>query len=303
MMKKLDDSNLDIRHLQMFIAVMELRNMTQAATALNIKQSTVSHAMDKLRMIFADPLFTRSGRGITPTPRAEELFPEIEALLAHYRRLKRPPEFDPSRAEIAYTLAANDFLRDIVIPDFYRHIQPLVSRLRLTVIPPDSPNLTLLKEGKADMIISAFRPDSTFIMSRRLFTAQDVCYYDSDYRTAPVTIQDYADADFICSKVVVDSSDIDFADTASKRILLRDRTTLKTSGFSGAAACLKHTTALSIAPVQLKETVFKGFAYTALPYDSTMPIYLLWHSKNQSSRKHAWTRRQLFEIINKNITS
>lgn len=302
-MKKLDECGLDIRHLQMFVAVMTLGNMTEAANTLKVKQSTISHAMEKLRTVFSDPLFIRSGRGIIATPRAEELLPEIEALLEHYRRLKRPPEFDPSGTEMTCTIAANDFLRDAVIPDFYRQIQPLVARLRLTVIPPDMPNLTLLKEDKADMIISAFRPDSTFIMSRRLFTAQDVCYYDSDYRAAPVTIQDYAAADFICSKVVVDSGDIDFSDTASKRILLRDRTTLKTSGFSGAAACLKHTTALSIAPIQLKETVFKGFAYTALPYDSTMPIYLLWHSKNQNSRQHTWIRRQLFKMIDESLSS
>lgn len=301
-MKKLDESNLDIRHLQMFVAVMRLGNMTQAANMLNIKQSTISHAIDKLRTIFGDPLFIRSGRGITSTPRADELLPEIEALLAHYHRLKRPPEFNPADAEIVYTIAANDFLRDEIIPVFYHHLYPLVSRLKLTIIPADLPNLILLQEDKADMVISSFRPDSNYIMSRRLFNTHDLCFYDSKQRNAPKTIQDYASADYICPAVIVDSCQMSLPDEKYKKPFMREKTVLNTPSFASAAKCLSHTTALSIAPVQLKDSLFDGFAYTELPYDSSASIYLQWHRKNQNSRKHYWVRQQLFYVIQKRFS-
>lgn len=302
-MKKIDDANLDIRHLQMFVLVMNIGNMTQAAATINVKQSTISHAMDKLRVIFDDPLFIRSGRGIIPTPRAEELLPEVEALLQHYHRLKRPPEFDPAQAEIAYTIAANDFLRDEIMPAFYRHIHPLVKRLQLQVLPPDQPNLHLLQEEKADMVISSFRPDSTYIMSRRLFSTHSLCFYDDTQRRAPKNLQDYVSADFICPAVIVDSCKMSLSGEQQGKPFIRERTTLITPSFASAAACLPQTDALSIAPVQLKDSLFKGLAYTELPYDSSADIYLQWHRKNQNSRKHRWVRQQLFEVIRKKFSS
>lgn len=302
-MKKLDDSNLDIRHLQMFVAVMNLGNMTKAATVLNVKQSTVSHAMDKLRTIFDDPLFIRSGRGIIPTLRAEELLPEVEALLAHYRRLKRPPEFNPSNAEITYTIAANDFLRDEIMPFFYHHIQPLVRQLSLTVIAPDQSNLKLLQKCKADMVISSSRPDSTYIMSRRLFLTKNVCFYDAKQRQAPKTPTDYAEAAYICPKVIVDSFSMEMSDVKGSYLDIHKRTTLTTPSFASAAICLHGTTALSIAPVQLKDTLFRGLAYTELPFDRITPVYLLWHRKEQNNRKHCWVRQQISDVVKEKFSA
>lgn len=297
LMKKLDEANLDIRHLQMFVVVMTTGNMTQAAHSLNIKQSTISHAMEKLRMIFADPLFIRSGRGIIPTQRAETLLPEIEALLEQYQQLKRPPIFTPSEASITYTIAANDFLRDEITPIFYRQIKPLVKCLRLTIIPADLPNLTLLKEEKADMVISAFRPDSSYIMSKKLFSTRAVCFYDSNQRQAPQSLQDYTKADYICPAVIADSFTIDKKNEEYSKHFIRHQATVITPSFASAAACLRQTDALSIAPIELKDSLFSGLSYTELPNEHCSDIYLLWHIKNQKNNKHLWVRQQLAAMV------
>ena len=54
-------------------AVYEHGSITRAANALHITQPAVSHALSRLREKFDDPLFTRHGRQVIPTPGAFSL--------------------------------------------------------------------------------------------------------------------------------------------------------------------------------------------------------------------------------------
>ena len=61
------------------------RSTTKVARAaplrLGVTQSAVSAALARLRALYGDPLFTRTGRGLAPSLRARELRPVIgEAL-------------------------------------------------------------------------------------------------------------------------------------------------------------------------------------------------------------------------------
>jgi molybdenum-dependent DNA-binding transcriptional regulator ModE len=72
-MSKFDYSDLDGRLLRLLVAVVEEGSVTGAANRLGVTQSAVSHMLDKLRAITADPLFVKCGRGIVATARAELL--------------------------------------------------------------------------------------------------------------------------------------------------------------------------------------------------------------------------------------
>ncbi|MDF3214284.1 MULTISPECIES: LysR family transcriptional regulator [Mesorhizobium] len=55
-------------------ALLKHRNVTHAASRLNITQSALSARLTRLRHLLNDPLFTMaaSGRGMIPTPRASK---------------------------------------------------------------------------------------------------------------------------------------------------------------------------------------------------------------------------------------
>src|SRR5258708_21699463 len=53
--------------------VLAERNVARAAERLHVTPSAVSNALARLRAGMNDPLVTRKGRGIVPTPRAMEL--------------------------------------------------------------------------------------------------------------------------------------------------------------------------------------------------------------------------------------
>lgn len=73
--------NVDLNLLTVFDAVMQLQNITRASQMLGMSQPAVSNAVSRLKIMFNDDLFVRSGRGIQPTTRAKQLFGPIRQAL------------------------------------------------------------------------------------------------------------------------------------------------------------------------------------------------------------------------------
>ena len=87
------DWNLpDLNLLKVFEAI-TTRWRGRAALRLGVTQSAVSAALARLRALYGDPLFTRTGRGLAPSLRARELRPVIGEALDKCRQslaLARP---------------------------------------------------------------------------------------------------------------------------------------------------------------------------------------------------------------------
>jgi DNA-binding transcriptional LysR family regulator len=102
-------SALDLNLLMVLHVVLEERSATRAAKKLHVTQSAVSNAIARLRSVLADPLVVRNGRGLAPTPRAEELRPFITQAMAQLQvALDRGTAFDPKASERTFTLALSD---------------------------------------------------------------------------------------------------------------------------------------------------------------------------------------------------
>lgn len=85
-MSKLDLASVDLNLFKVFEALYEEGGAGRAAIRLGITQSAVSAALARLRRVFADHLFERTGRGLKPTAKSEELRPVIAAALDKCRQ-------------------------------------------------------------------------------------------------------------------------------------------------------------------------------------------------------------------------
>lgn len=72
---------IDLNLMKVFVAVYEAQSATVAAERLNITQSAVSVALRKLRKIYHDPLFIRTGRGLSPSLIAQHVYPYLRDAL------------------------------------------------------------------------------------------------------------------------------------------------------------------------------------------------------------------------------
>jgi DNA-binding transcriptional LysR family regulator len=73
---------VDANLLVILDALLVDASVTRAAERLGRSASAISHALAKLREIFADELFVRAGQRLVPTAKALELAPTVHVILA-----------------------------------------------------------------------------------------------------------------------------------------------------------------------------------------------------------------------------
>ncbi|MDB2534312.1 LysR family transcriptional regulator, partial [Porticoccaceae bacterium] len=74
-------SRLDLNLLVSLQALLEEKSVTRAAERLFITQPAMSRVLQRLRHQLDDPLFTRTGNELVPTPKARELQARLPRLL------------------------------------------------------------------------------------------------------------------------------------------------------------------------------------------------------------------------------
>ncbi len=94
-MNEIDFNAVDLNLLKVFESLYEEGGAGRAAIRLGLTQSAVSAALARLRVLYGDHLFERTGRGLRPTPKADELRPVIVEAL------------DKCRQSVAQVLPAN----------------------------------------------------------------------------------------------------------------------------------------------------------------------------------------------------
>ncbi|NWD01807.1 LysR family transcriptional regulator [Pseudomonas sp. P7779] len=79
-------ANVDLNLLKTFEALHDESSASRAALRLGVTQSAISAALRRLRDVYGDQLFVRTGRGLAPTLRANQLKPVISEALDRCRQ-------------------------------------------------------------------------------------------------------------------------------------------------------------------------------------------------------------------------
>lgn len=294
-MNPIDTFNLDVRALGTFLAVLDEGSVSRAAVKLGVSQSAVSHTLERLRQALGDPLFVKSGRGIAPTRYALQAGPHVRQVLDDLRALSSGPPFSPASAEFTFTVAANDYQRDLLLPPLVNRLRAQAPGIRLQVIPSGIPSADMLRKEVCDLIISPHPPEASDIIQRRLLEDHMVVFFDPQRRQAPATLADYLRAEHIGilfgagEKMALEGS-------LSARGLSR-RVAVTVSNFSGLPGFLKGSDLLATAPARMSEHLLKGFAHAPMPFDyKPFTLLMLWHQRNQTDPAHRWLRQQLIDV-------
>jgi DNA-binding transcriptional LysR family regulator len=106
---------LDGGLLLVFRELLRTRRASAVAERLGLSPSAISHALNRLRDLFDDPLFIRRPHGFEPTRRAVELGPRIEALIELTgQTLSKETGFDPARSRRNFRFAAPEFVTALI---------------------------------------------------------------------------------------------------------------------------------------------------------------------------------------------
>jgi DNA-binding transcriptional LysR family regulator len=153
----------DLNLLVIFRSIWEERNVSSAARRLGMSQPAASSALNRLRAAFDDPLFVRVPRGVTPTPLAESLAPQVIAALREIEVLFTPRhEIEPATLEARLVIAGSDYYGQFVLPKLISWLSKhapkvtVVARSLQGRFPQEE-----LERGEVDMVIAGFITDLT----------------------------------------------------------------------------------------------------------------------------------------------
>ncbi|MFJ3486807.1 LysR substrate-binding domain-containing protein [Pseudomonas sp. NPDC090202] len=126
----------DLNLLPVFIALMDERSVTRAATRLGITQPALSNALNRLRDTLRDPLFIRERYGIKPTPFAEEIAPVIIETLARLDDVVLGRQhFDPATSTRQFNIAPNPYVEIVLMPKIIARLRHLAPGIKMSLTP------------------------------------------------------------------------------------------------------------------------------------------------------------------------
>ncbi|MGO1660056.1 MAG: LysR family transcriptional regulator [Marinobacter sp.] len=291
-MNLIDTFNLDIRALHTFITVLDEGSVSRAAIKLGVSQSAVSHTLERLRNALGDPLFVKSGRGIAPTRYALQAGPHIRQILDDMHSLASGPPFVPETTELTFTVAANDYERDLLLPPLMQRLRQQAPGVLLQVIPSGIPTADMLRKNVCDLVISPHAPEATDVMQRGLMADRMVVFYDSGQRKAPESVPDYLEADHIA--LVFARGEEPALEASLSASGLTRRNVITVSNFSGLPEFLRSTDMLVTAPERMSEHLLRDFSWVPLPFTfKPFTLLMIWHRRNQNDSAHRWLRNQV----------
>lgn len=295
-MSKFDYSDLDGRLLRLLVAVVEAGSITGAAQRLGVTQSAVSHLLDKLRAITGDPLFVKSGRSIVATARAEDLAVQARELLSTMERFAHSGTFEPARWRTTFTVAANDFQRDVLLPPLMARLRLLAPLVTLRVIPSDIPSLEMLRHEHCQLVISPRPPDGADILQKRLFQDDYCVFFDPTQRAAPKTKAAYLAAEHV-TVLYEPRRALDLDQWLAARGVQR-RFSVMVPGFAGLPSFIRGSQLLATAPGLLRAHLLRGLGCAKVPVPCPrMPMYMVWHMRHQHDPAHRWLRAELEAVV------
>jgi DNA-binding transcriptional LysR family regulator len=128
-------SGIDLNLLVAFDALMEHKNVTRAARAVNLSQPAMSNALSRLRDLFADELLVRSPAGMRPTPRALEAHDAVRNVLSAIDGVfDTSNRFDPARDARTFRVAMAEDPSLFLLPTLSARVVAAAPRIELDVV-------------------------------------------------------------------------------------------------------------------------------------------------------------------------
>jgi len=146
-------TRVDLNLLIALQVLLEEKSVSRAAERLFITQPAMSKTLTRLRSLFEDELFTRSGHGMQPTPRALELEAGLSSIVGDISHLLAGNNFDPGAVTGEISLALSEHIAVILLPRLLAHLSTQAPRLSVRVITRINNQLEQLALGNIDFAI------------------------------------------------------------------------------------------------------------------------------------------------------
>ncbi|KWF30771.1 ABC transporter substrate-binding protein [Burkholderia pseudomultivorans] len=163
--------DLDLNLLVVFDALLRERSVTRAAQDVGLTQGAMSHALNRLRAFFDDPLFVKTPDGMTPTPKGEQLGATISGIVAAIRQnVVAEARFDPLTAQRTFVLCMTDMGELVFLPPLIRRLRELAPHCTMRSVQVPLEQIEgMLASGEADLALGSIHAAPEGLFQQQLF--------------------------------------------------------------------------------------------------------------------------------------
>lgn len=152
-------SNLKLKHLQLLVALDQLRHLGKTAEFLAITQPAVSKTLAEIERMFDLSLFNRSTRGTEPTPYGESIIRFARTVLSEFERTKEELEDTLSGASGKTNVGAMVVAMPTLLSPAIAKLKQTSSKTRVLVEEGDLTRLLpRLRRGELDLLVGRLEP-------------------------------------------------------------------------------------------------------------------------------------------------
>ena len=295
----MDIRAVDLNLLKAFDALTNERVVTRAARRIGLSQPAMSHALSRLRSLFADDLFVRTPTGMEPTARAREIAPLVAAAIEHIEAaLNLSIGFDPAKSAGIFTAGMAEYAEVALVGRLAEAFAQRAARATLRLTPLTGVDAAeQLDRGAIDVAVAHLGTLPTHIESIVLMRDPFVVVARRGHPMARqnLPIETYAALNHILVSPRGDTSG------ALDRILvdfgLRRRIALLVATYLALPVALAASDLVATVPRRTARQIgaTAEIEIMPLPIDFSMTVSMAWHRRAASEPAQAWFRALLIE--------
>ncbi|WP_027529174.1 LysR family transcriptional regulator [Bradyrhizobium sp. WSM3983] len=291
-------NSLDLNLLTALDALLREANVSRAAMRIGRSQPATSHALQRLRDIFGDPLLVRTGARMELTPRAHALRAPLAQALDQIRGLFVPDEFDAARSERPFRLMMPDLAVELLMPPLMEKVTHLAPNVRIDVVPWRGSAIFHAEFARTiDLVISIGNAFKGF--------HRQLLYTDSDAlavrRGHPVGAKLKRHEAFLAARhvgVIIRGNSEDLIDAWLRTKGIERHISLVVSGYLEALHVAARTDLVAFVPRRLIAALSKQFGLVTVtpPLDPGIDEqFLFYPTRAQMDPGSIWLRRLMLE--------
>lgn len=296
-------NHLDLNLIRVFVAIYETRSVTQAAERLDVTQPTISYGLAKMRKVYADRLFSRSGTGLMPTGLAEQLFERFrDALATVESTLEQQSPFDPALSTRRFRLAMSDIGVMYFVPPLLRRFQEVAPRIEIDVSQISDDVGEDLAAGRLDLAIGHIPALAPPTRSALLFREHYVCLMSATHPTIGDTMSLKAFAAARHVMVSAPRSGHFLVEDALAQRGVNRNIVARVPQFTVLPQLLSRSDLLVLLPSRVAKLYVSQGGLKALDLPVELPDFQVqahWHARHEYGAAHRWLIDEVVGTLSK----